>query len=173
MKVVLCVCAVALIACWDEVEPQTRPRGPGITTPASPSQPEESDEDREADPFAAPIERQPAAPEAADAPAEEEEPERDYAAELRDAVGSPASCLKPRIAEDAPDHITISVEATVMNGGNISRSYVTSTGLDAEELECVQRQVSSKRLPSEVEDAPRSVVTSIELELKKPEKPGG
>lgn len=96
-------------------------------------------------------------------------PERDYAAELRAALGDPASCLKPRLAGDAAlSELTIELEAYLLEPGNVGRSYARSRELDPEELACVQRRLGGVRLSSPIDQAPRAVHTSVKVQLKAP-----
>ena len=105
----------------------------------------------------------PAAKPAEEAAAADEPPARDYAGELKTLVGSPSGCLKPRPAAKAPREINVAVEAIVMESGMISRAYARSNELDDEELACVRARLQSARMQPAVEEAPRSVTTTISL----------
>jgi hypothetical protein len=104
------------------------------------------------------------------APAEKKkEEERDYSGELRAAIGSPVDCLKPRAAgPDVPTQLSIVVDATVMETGLVTRSYASSSQLDAEELKCVEQRLATLRLRAPIEAAPRSIRATIELTLQPP-----
>lgn len=113
----------------------------------------------------------PAAPEAPAGPAELE-PERDYAAELAALVGSPLDCLQPRKVGDAPEQLSVELEAYVMESGLISRGYVRSSVLGADETNCIRRRLEAQHLAAPVDDAPRQVRATIRFALKTPESPG-
>jgi hypothetical protein len=169
-QVVLCL--LALVACgWDDDEDSSpRPR----TVTALSHAPASQAKGKAPAPLI-PQEILELEPRAADDEAkaeEEEEPERDYSAELRNAFGSPLGCLRQRTAAEAPSELAIELSATVMTGGNISRSDVSSAQLEAEELRCLESQLETRRLPGEVEDAPRSVQATITLQMKKPKTSG-
>jgi len=111
----------------------------------------------------------------ADIPSEATPPDagtRDYGAELRAALGDPSGCLTARTGPDIPKQISIDVEAYVMATGNISRSYVRSPQLVAEELECIRRRLEPLRLRPPIDDAPRSVRATLTLALETPAKTG-
>jgi hypothetical protein len=108
---------------------------------------------------APPAEQQPA-------PAAEGPPPRDYASELKGLVGSPSGCLKPRAGAQAPREIGVTVEAVVMESGLISRAYARSGELDDDELACIRARLGSARMQSGVEDAPRTVTTSVNVVLQ-------
>jgi hypothetical protein len=110
-----------------------------------------------------------------DKPADTASPDagkRDYDAELRAAVGDPSGCLRARTGPDIPRQISIEVEAHVMAAGNISRSYVRSPQLAAEELECIRKRIEPLHLRPPIDDAPRSVRATLTLALETPAKTG-
>ncbi len=169
----VCAALLELAACSrdkppDEVPADTgrglrskEPVAPAATTepPAEPVKPFVFPDDpkpAEAAPAAAP-------PEAA---AQEGPPPRDYAGELKGLVGSPSGCLKPRIGARAPREIAVTVEAIVMETGMISRAYARSGELDDEELACIRARLGSARMRPGVEQAPRSVSTTVSLILQ-------
>lgn len=111
--------------------------------------------------------RPPAQPEAVEA-APEPAKDRDYGAELKAGMGSPISCLKPRLRTDkTPDKITISLTASVMGSGGVSRGEVRSSVLGPTEIDCIRRRLEQQRLAPPIDDAPRRVTASIELVLQK------
>lgn len=113
-----------------------------------------------------PLEPQPTAP---SEPAQAEKPakERDYSAELLGALGNSSNCVRPRLAGSAPaQDIQVELEAYVMAGGNVSRSYVRSGQLDGEESECIRRRLEGVRLAAPIEGAPRAIRASFKLALK-------
>jgi hypothetical protein len=102
--------------------------------------------------------------------AEADKPKRDYGAELERTMRGAESCLQPRLAKDAPDKLSISLEAVVLDSGRITRGYVRSGQLQAGELECLEQRLRAARLPDGVEQSPRTVRGTLDLQLKKPEK---
>lgn len=162
---------VALGACsWETTEPEAIgprgvPRAPG-ETPVQTSAPRAS----------APVVEDPVPafvlPSTEEPKKEEEEKERDYGADLSQALGSPVDCLAQRTLTDAPEAITINLEAYVMDSGGVGRAYASSAALAADELDCVRRRLEAVRLATPIEEAPRRVTSTIRLELKKPENPG-
>lgn len=96
-------------------------------------------------------------------PTAEPEKERDLGAELKRLVGDPRSCFKTRSQHQGPKTIAISVRATVMATGAISRASVSSSSLDDEERKCIDRRVSAARFAGPVQGAPRSVQTTVEV----------
>jgi hypothetical protein len=170
---------------WDdEVKPSTQPRGRSVTpTTAEPAEateePEPSEEDRALEQLrerrrrreaAEARARQEAAEQAASADEDDEGPERDYSGELRRAMGGAAGCLQPRPAEGAPDSIRISLEAVVLDSGRITRGYVRSGQLKEGELDCLQQKLRNARLKAGVEQAPRTVTSSLEMKFEKKPK---
>jgi hypothetical protein len=115
------------------------------------------------DPYGNKQEQQAPKPEAAKA----KEDDRDYRAELLSAIGSPAGCLKSRVGPDAPSEILISVEASVVETGVVTRAYASSSQLDDDELECVKGRLQALRLRAPIPNAPRSISATLELKLQK------
>jgi hypothetical protein len=93
----------------------------------------------------------------------ESEKQRDLEAELEQLVGNPVGCMKPRSDQEGPGSIRISVEASVTENGVITRTYVSSPELSAEELECIDQRVAGSRFKAPVEEAPRTVRTVVEI----------
>jgi hypothetical protein len=100
-----------------------------------------------------------------DKPAEAPE-KRDYSAELLSAVGSPVDCLKPRDSADAPPEIRIDLEAHVLDTGSISRGYARSSQLERQELDCVRTRLEGAHLRGPIEEAPRTVSSTLSIKLK-------
>jgi hypothetical protein len=165
--------AVSSLACTGG-EPASAPEPPrGVarsTAPPEPPAPPASAPAASDAPFQWPNEPP------ASAPAQPAEPpakaQRDYAAELLAALGDPTSCLKPRTGRDAPTEIIVELEAHVVGAGSVSRSYVRSTQLDADETECVRKRTSSLRLRTPIDDAPRTVRATLRLAMKSAAKTG-
>ena len=106
---------------------------------------------------------------AAAKPAAEEKPARDLGAELATAVGNLAACVQPRTAGSgtaAGTTLAIGLEAVVTENGIVTRSSVRASALEAPELDCVRRRLAAVRLRAPVEEAPRTVTTSITLTLQ-------
>ncbi len=118
------------------------------------------------DPFGATPAAEPAAEVEKKAP-----DERDYAAELLAAIGSPVQCLRTRVGPDVPSAIAISLEATVVETGIVTRNQVTSAQLDASEIKCVAARLAALRLRAPIPDAPRTVRATLELKQAPAAKP--
>jgi hypothetical protein len=94
--------------------------------------------------------------------------ERNYEAELRSLIGNPVECLEPRTSDQAPDAITVSLEAHITVNGVISRSSASSPLLTNIELSCIKKRIDVARFSAPVEDAPRTVTATIVLHQTKP-----
>lgn len=128
-----------------------------------------------AEPAPSAVENRPTAPAppppAAPAPeaAAEEKPERNLGAELSAAVGNVTTCLKPRpVGGGGPTTLSVSLEAVLTQTGIVTRSSARGSGLDAGETECVRRRLDGARLTGPIEDAPRTVSTTITVTLTAP-----
>lgn len=89
------------------------------------------------------------------------EPARDLSAELRTVLGDPSSCL--RGLEDLPEEVTITVDATVVATGIVTRAHASGAGVPEAGLDCVRERLSSARLRPPIDPAPRSVRTTLAL----------
>lgn len=87
--------------------------------------------------------------------------ERDYAAELRVAVGSPTSCGP---LGDHTTRVTIRFSVVVTENGIVTRGNVSGPAMPAETLACLQGRLQRVRLAGDIEGAPRTISTSIELD---------
>ncbi len=96
----------------------------------------------------------------------ESEKERDYEAELRGLVGNPLACFAPRASDQAPESVSISLEAHVTSSGVVSRAYASSTALSPQELTCLRQRMERAHFRAPVPDAPRTVRTTIEVRQK-------
>jgi hypothetical protein len=170
----LCLLVGASASCSDsgsrDEPPKDRPRGlvPATDRPVSAAQP------AAAPSAAAPLEPTPAAdptPPPAEEEKKDEAPPRDYGAELLAAFGAPLDCLHPRTDANAPAEVRIDVQAYLLETGYVSRAYVRAPALDEPEVQCLTKRASSLRLAAPVEQAPRSVSTTLTLTLKRAEKP--
>ena len=95
-------------------------------------------------------------------------PERDLAAELRTLAGDPSSCLSA--VADLPDAVSITLEATVTTSGVVTRSYARGPGIPDDAIECVRRRLDGARMRAPIENAPRTVTTTLELRRQTPAK---
>ncbi|MFK7998215.1 MAG: hypothetical protein AB8H86_01415 [Polyangiales bacterium] len=87
--------------------------------------------------------------------------ERDFAAELRAAIGSPTSCGALGMHTT---RVSIRFSAVVTENGIISRGTVSGPAMPATTLACLQTRLQRVRLRGEIENAPITITTSIELE---------
>lgn len=87
--------------------------------------------------------------------------ERDFAAELRTAIGSPTSC--GALGEHST-RVSIRFTAVVTENGIVTRGTVSGPAMPATTLACLQARLQRVRLRGEIEGAPLTVATSIELE---------
>ena len=169
---------VALTACGDSRpsdEPPPPRRGAArLESTAAPSKPSARSEIVQ--PAEAPVEpaqEEPSAPAVnAEAEPEAEKPkERDYAAELLEAIGAPTACLAPRVGGAAPKELSIGLEVQVIELGRVTRAYARSPQLTEDELTCVRKRLEGVRFRAPVESAPRSVSATLRFELKAAAQP--
>jgi hypothetical protein len=154
-------------------EEDAAPSGPsrGLAPPPERPEPQEAPQQAPAQPFRFPDDTPAptAAPAAEGQPAPaapEGPPPRDYSGELKSLVGSPSGCLKPRVGAQAPREISVTVEAVVMESGMVSRAYARAGDLDDDELSCIRARLGSARMGGGVENAPRTVTTTISMVLQ-------
>jgi hypothetical protein len=171
-----------LSACsWGDADRAENPRGRGQRRESALAERAVASSDgkpaKPSDPFPSPQAAEPkgsnpvaAAQEAVAAPEEEEK--RDLGKELLAAVGSPTNCLRSRTGSDAPQSISIALEAVVVESGMVTRAYARSSALDAEEAECVRKRVAALSLRGPIEEAPRTVTATLEFKQKPAGKPG-
>lgn len=156
---ILLTSMVVALGCGDDREPPPRGLGRGVAG-ADPVQPAETAAPRDRrSPFGSPTTMEPTMEPATEMAAEA--PERDYAAELRTLAGNPSSCgeLGP-----ATSDITIRLTATVTSQGVVTRGSASGP-VPAEVQECLQRRIERGRFRAPVEDAPRHVSATLELEV--------
>lgn len=173
MKSALWPIALFLFACGSSDAPTSGPmeRPRGVNAPAETPAPKPT-----APKPAAAVEEATPIPEQAPLPAAAEEkkdeaPPRDYPAELLAALGAPVDCLHPRSGADVPSELHVDVQVYLLETGFVSRAYARSPSLDAAETQCLTKRASSLRLRGPIEDAPRSVSTTLTLTLQRAEKP--
>ena len=86
--------------------------------------------------------------------------------ELAAAIGSPTSCLDLETARSLHGHLSVSVSATVMPTGNVTRATASGGSLPAAVLTCLQTRALGAHLAAPVEGAPRTVSTSISFDVE-------
>ena len=86
--------------------------------------------------------------------------------ELAAAIGSPASCLDLETARSLHGHLSVSVSATVMPTGNITRATASGGSLPPAVLTCLQTRALGAHLAAPVDGAPRTVSTSISFDVE-------
>jgi hypothetical protein len=174
MRSYLLLCVLTLVvACKGGSE---TPAPPPTPAPAEPSEPEI------AEPTAAPeSEGAPATarsevktePEPADLPVERlpseqpTEPVRDLAAELREAVGSPADCLRDYRPSTAKT-ISVRISALVRPTGLVVEPRASGAGLSKNDQRCVEERVGGAILRPLEGSASQPVSTYIEIEYTPP-----
>ena len=180
--------ALSLLAACDwvtDVGTEGAPRGatePGMTAegaaptpaPGAPSlEPGASDVTRpRPSDYQPPTDGEEAAPAAAaEESPEQDEPERDLSAELRNLVGDPSSCLTG-LAPSVTD-VTVRVSASTSVTGIVTRSSVSGSGLDDQARECVRQRLDRARFRSPVPGAPREVTAELTLHRDPPPEPSG
>lgn len=161
---------LCLIACSDDSAPTTGLRQRGVQSapfvpvvePPEPVEPVRFAQERSP---AQPAEPPPSAadPNAPAAPEQAtEKPVRSLPRELETMLGSPASCLVPRAAGSGA--VQISLSATIMPSGAVSRSEASAAGLTPDELKCLRGRIEALRFAQPIEGAPLTVTGSLTLE---------
>jgi hypothetical protein len=104
-------------------------------------------------------------PAVAAAPSAEDndEPKRDFSAELVRAFGDPASCLQPRPNDTGPSQLPIALSTQVMPGGMVADSHVSAPGLSSDELKCLRQRLEAVHFAQPIENAPFRVSGSVTL----------
>jgi len=97
------------------------------------------------------------------APDQPEQPPRNLQSELEAMMGSPASCLKERPVNEAPDNVNISLRASIMPSGTVGRGEVSAPGLTPEEVACVRSRLEALHFAQPIENAPLTVSGTITL----------
>ena len=155
---------LAIAACSRDpiTEKPPRPRGIGPVT-AETEQPRANTSSEQTLVVQAPRPDLPALPPTAAAPEPEAKPPRDFSAELLQALGSPAACLKPRTSETAPASIDIMFATSVMPSGAVAQSEVRGAGLDPSETTCLRNRLETLHFAVPIENAPIKVSASMHL----------
>lgn len=170
---------LAAAGCEDPLEASRRPapaRGPmGAASPrpgpvAAPPGPGSSPSDfgarrGTARPFAPPS---PAAASTGPRGAEADEVDEsgvDLRAALQRAFGSPAHCISSETRAHLGDSLSLLVSVRVTGTGRVVSATVTGSSLSDDDLSCMRRHAESLRLPSPIEDAPRTVAASVRYEV--------
>jgi hypothetical protein len=89
--------------------------------------------------------------------------DRDLAGELRQSLGNPAGCLQGQSGE-LPDELTLNVSAVFVSTGRVTRAEVSHPALSRQANRCLRKHVEAVQLAAPIEDAPRTVRTSLQLE---------
>ena len=76
---------------------------------------------------------------------EEDDPERDLAAELQEAVGSPAGCLTDYEAP-VPTRVRVPVSATVRPSGVVIQPSAPGSGLSDRARQCIEERIRLVKL---------------------------
>lgn len=87
--------------------------------------------------------------------------ERDFSAELRVALGSPTSC---GALGAHTTRVSIRYSAVVTENGIVTRGTVSGPAMPAATLACLQARLQRVRLRGEIENAPITISTTIELD---------
>ena len=95
--------------------------------------------------------------------------ERDFSEELRNAVGDIASCLDVETARTLHGALTVSVSTTVLPSGTMSRASV-SAPLPEAARNCIRDRALHASI-GPVENAPRSISTTLRFEVQASEAP--
>jgi hypothetical protein len=93
-----------------------------------------------------------------------DKPQRSLQRELETMLGSPASCLQPRAAVNGASKLQISLSASIMPSGAVSRAEASGAGLHPDELKCLRDRIESLRFAEPIEGAPLTVTGSVTLE---------
>jgi hypothetical protein len=114
-----------------------------------------------ADPVAAP----------APAAAPEDPSASDLSAALARAFGTPTDCITARTRErlatgDGARRLTLQVQVVVAGSGRVTRASVSGSPLAEDDLACLRRRAEALTLDGPIPDAPRSITTSIEYEVR-------
>lgn len=89
-------------------------------------------------------------------------PPRDYAAELRRAIGDPSDCLG-FLAPGTPP-TTATVDLTLKADGSLDVWNVGGSGVSASAGACIRGKVAALRLPGPIEGAPRVLAINVPLQ---------
>lgn len=102
-------------------------------------------------------------------PAEQtvEEAERDLAAELKTALGTPSDCLSDFRAS-TPTKLRISVSAIVRPTGMVITPSAYASGLSKAARQCIESRVAAVVLPALDEPVSKNVSTIIEIDYEPP-----
>jgi hypothetical protein len=90
---------------------------------------------------------------------------RDLAQELLGVLPTPATCVDFAKAAENGGKLEISVEATVMPSGRISRASVSAPGQSAQAVRCLEQGVLGAALKPDVPSAPLTVRATLPLEI--------
>jgi len=92
-------------------------------------------------------------------------PERDLAAELAGLVGAPAQCVDLATVARGGGRLTITLSATVVPSGRITRASASAPGQPTQAVRCLEQRLAAASFRGPVEGAPRSVTTTVPIEV--------
>lgn len=109
----------------------------------------------------------PAAPAPAPAPREAEPAvRRDELPEaLQRAFGAPTACISAATREQLGATLRLHVSARVTGTGRVVSATVSGPALSPADLDCLRRHAEGLRLPGPIENAPRTVATTVEYQV--------
>lgn len=87
--------------------------------------------------------------------------ERDFPSELRAAIGSPTSC---GALGAHTTRVSIRFSAVVTENGIVTRGTVSGSAMPPATLACLQTRLERVRLAGDIENAPRTISASIDLD---------
>lgn len=96
-----------------------------------------------------------------------EKADRDLAAELKAAIGTPTDCLTD-FAVSSPTKLRISVTATIRPTGMVITPSAYASGISTTARQCVERRVGTVVLPALDEPISQTVSTVIEINYEPP-----
>ncbi len=174
--------SLLLLACDAPSAPEARGPGRGVRGPTdlpSPvAAPAPSPSRARREPRATPLPSlaraepvAPPAPAAAAAAAPEDPSASVLSATLARAFGTPTDCITARTRErlttgDGVRRLTLQVQVVVAGSGRVTRASVSGSQLAEDDLACLRRRAEALTLDGPIPDAPRSITTSIEYEVR-------
>ena len=92
--------------------------------------------------------------------------ERDYARELRTALGAPRECFPDALLAASTGTLRVPVRVVVTSGGRVTRAEAGGS-LPDEVRECVRRHAEAVALAAPVEGAPRTISAEVVIEIQR------
>jgi hypothetical protein len=95
----------------------------------------------------------------------------DLSAALARAFGTPTDCISAATRErlttgDGARRLSMQVQVVVTGSGRVTRASVSGSQLAEDDLECLRRRAEAVRIDAPIPDAPRSITTSIEYDVR-------